>query len=461
MVDDLNKQTTTLSRLLVPLFVCLNTCGQLYCVCGNYAKLPLHTDNDVDIWAKNTSFVTQLIESICANLNYKMFLKNSNSTGSNLFFYSLEDKQYAFIHIDVLQECRWKSFLPLVKAITIEGQRKQYENFWVANETVDAAMHLMYPLSRFGKVTPKYYEDIIKEARNDDFWQIIQDGWGASFAKKVMPLIEKGMWAHVEKEFTRHKMKLFLYSLNKVRYTEIKSLILFVTSNIKRLIKPNGLFIAFIGPDGCGKTTIQNNLQPFFEKCFTKGKIKKFYWRPFLFPRIQALLLRNKRTVQTVDDNEDISARLELLHKVGVRKYFVHCIKLLYYWLDYILGRSKYQGAWSRGGIVCFDRYWGDLLVFPERFGISVPTWITKIFGFFVPQPDIVFYLHAAPEVLISRKPELPFTEIKRQTEQYSALCERYKNYYLINGDQPKEKVLADIIQTCLETMAQRYPQNL
>lgn len=451
---------SSLYELLTSLFEELRINNHPYCVCGNYDKLPHYTENDVDIWAKNPEILIKIIKNICFSLKYKIYLENTNATGTNLFictnaFHSHKD----FIHIDVLNECRWHSFLPLVRSKTIEDNRKSYKEFYVANETVDAAMHLMYPLAHFGKVTPKYYEGIIKEAETDAFWQIVQDGWSATFTKTIMPLVKNGSWAKLDKEFTNHKLQLSLRALSKVRGAEIKSFFSFITSNIKRLIKPNGLFIAFIGPDGCGKTTIQKNLMPFFQKGFTKGKIKKFYWRPFLLPRIKSLLPGGKQDIHDNGECEEPSARLEL-RKVGLGKRTAHCIKLFYYWFDYIFGRLKYQGAWSRGGVVCFDRYWDDLVVFPERFGINVPQWLVRLLGIFVPKPDIVFYLHAEPEVLIGRKPELPFEEMKTQTEQYKALCHRHNNFALIDGDQSESDVLEDVIRTCLEKMSKRYTEN-
>lgn len=449
-----------LYELLTSLFEELRITNLPYCVCGNYSELPHYTENDVDIWVNDPALLIEIIENICFFLKYKIYLENTNATGTNFFIYTNTLHSHKdFIHIDILNECRWHSFLPLVRSKTIEDHRKPYKEFYVANETVDAAMHLMYPLAHFGKVTPKYHDDIIHAAKADTFWQIVQDGWGIAFTKRIMPLVKNGLWNELEKDFANHKMKLTVHALSKVRGPEIKSFFSFVTCNIKRLIKPTGLFIAFIGPDGCGKTTIQNNLMPFFQKGFTKGKIKRFYWRPFLLPRIKFLLSGGKKDIRDNGEFEEPSARLEL-RKVGLGKRTAHCVKLFYYCLDYIFGRLKYQGVWSRGGVVCFDRYWHDLVVFPERFGINVPQWLVRLLGIFVPKPDIVFYLHAEPEVLIGRKHELPFEEMKTQTEQYKALCHRHNNFALIDGDQPEIDVLEDVIKTCLEKMSKRYPEN-
>ena len=276
---------------------------------------------------------------------------------------------------------------------------------------------------------------------------------GNPFCKKIQPLINGCLWSELEELFAVNRTKLTWYSLSSAGRAEIKSFYLSVKCNIQRLLRPSGLFIAFVGPDGCGKTTLQEGLKPFFAKGFTKGKIKRFYWRPFLFPRIKTLVT-GKRNPEP--DEAAPSDRLKL-RTAGLGKRAVHSLKLFYYWLDYIFGRIKIQGTWSRGGVVCFDRYWHDLLVFPERFGLNVPKKMVKFLTIFVPKPDIIFYLHAEPEVLIRRKPELPLNEIKQQVEQYKNMTLKERNCILINGEQSKEEVLRTVTATCLQTMSSRY----
>ncbi len=444
----------SLSLLMEDLFSILNEKKYNYCICGNYESLPFYTDNDVDLWCDEPEEVIKIIENICLKINYTIYLKNSNATGSNIFI-SLDDRQpLTIIHIDILKECRWYSFLPLVRCELIKRHRKIYKNFYVANEIIDAAMHFMYPLSYFGIVTPKYYDDIKKASADSDFWAILNDGWGQSFCKKIQPLLIDGNWKSVEREFAVNRSILILRLIRKLRWPEFRSLYYFIGSNIHRLLKPSGLFIAFVGPDGCGKTTVQSNLQLFFEKGFTKGKIKKFYWRPFFFPRLKSLI----NIGRDCDSNDDIdpSDRLEL-RESSLDKRFLHCIKLFYYWMDYILGRVKYQGTWSRGGVVCFDRYWDDLIVFPERFGLNTPKWLVQILGFAVPKPDIVFYLHAEPAVLIGRKQELPFDEMKKQVDHYKKLAEKKDNFEIIDGSRSQDEVLKDVVETCINKMAERH----
>ena len=451
------KINTPLSEFLSLLFSKLEEKQQLYCICGNYHELPYYTKNDVDIWTKNPRVICEIIEDISREQNKVIYLKNKNATGTNFFIWYDSGKEIDLIHIDVLVECRWYSFLPLVKSHIIEKQRKKYNGFFVANDTVDAAMHFMYPLAHFGKIPAKYKDDIKRKSQDKFFWEIVETGWGKSFSQYLKKLVDTDEWSKLENTFNNNKIKIAMHSLSKMRKSELKSVVKFISSNFQRYFYPTGLFIAFIGPDGCGKTTALNNLQPFFQKGFTKGKIKKFYWRPFLLPRIKQILQINSKEI--IEDNEDPSERLKL-RTAGFIKRSSHCIKLLYYFIDYLLGRIKYQGAWSRGGIVCFDRYWDDLLIFPERFGLNVPRSLVKILGVFIPKPDIIFYLHAEPDVLIARKPELPYEEMSRQIRGYKDLMKDDSRFVLIEADCSENEVLNKIIRTCLEKMSKRYPEN-
>lgn len=447
------RKNNRLSYFLIQLFNELSDKKIDYCVCGNYEQLPYHTENDIDIWSPSTKSVIELIENIAHQQNLKLYLKNTNATGANIFLWYENNGSFNTIHIDVLKECRWIAILPLVRASEIKKNRETYNQFYVANKIVDTAMHLMYPLAQFGKITPKYYKDIKLVSKDPKFWKIISQGLGHTFAKKIKPYAENEEWGKIENAFKKNKLKLIWHSVCQSKYTDVISLCLFIFYNIKRLLKPSGLFIAFIGPDGCGKTTAQNQLMPFFKKGFTKSKIKKFYWRPFLLPRIKELITRQK--VQDLDDHEP-SARLALRKANKTQRTF-HTIKLIYYWIDYILGRVKYQGIWSRGGIVCFDRYWEDLLIFPERFGLNISKRIVEILGIFVPKPDIIFYLHAEASILIGRKLELPINEIENQVSQYKKNALTRHNHLMINGAQSKEKVLQDIVRACLNKMSKRY----
>jgi len=63
-----------------------------------------------------------------------------------------------------------------------------------------------------------------------------------------------------------------------------------------------------------------------------------------------------------------------------------------------------------------------------------------------VQSPDLVFLLDAPPEVLRSRKQEVPPEETCRQREAYRTVVARLKMGRIINCAQPLDRVVTDIM---------------
>lgn len=455
VVTNDSEPATALSDLLIPLFDHLDRKRYAYCVCGNYEGLPYRTTNDVDIWAENVDAVIDSLKTSARNAGLELYLENKNAAGSNLFFWKLTSDGPITLHLDVLRECRWLSFLPLVTAEQLKQKREKFGEITVASETIDAAMHFVHPLTHFGRVVDKYKQDFIGQIDDPAFWKLLVDSLGGQFVEKIEPHFVSQNWTAIEEEFGKQRASIFFHAASRMKTEHYVSFSRFFRSNFARILQPNGLFIAFIGPDGCGKTTVQKNLEIFFAKSFTKGKVSKFYWRPFLLPRIRSLL---PGTPARDSIDRDPAERLDLRSTSPIKR-ISHCLKLVYYCLDFCLGRLKYQANWSKGGVVCFDRYWDDLWVFPERFGLTAPRWLVKSLGLLVPSPDIVFYLHADAEVLTARKLELPIDEMKRQISDYKHLSQVKKNCVLIAADQPEQEVMNSVIFQSLTMMTRRRAQ--
>lgn len=183
---------------------------------------------------------------------------------------------------------------------------------------------------------------------------------------------------------------------------------------IKRVIKPTGLFIAIIGTDGSGKSTVINKLSAELAPVFRRISLQ--HWKPSLF---------NKNNSQKITVTEP--------HKEAPRSIFVSCVKLLIYLLQYLSGYViKIFPMKVRSTLIVFDRYYYDFLVDQKRFRLKLPKKIIKIFSFLIPRPDLIFHLNTKPSIALERKNELNLEELKRQNEEFASLRNLLKERFFI-----------------------------
>lgn len=449
----LNYQSN-LKFFLNPIFEELDKQKVAYCVCGNYHDLPEFTSHDVDVWTENIGEVEKIILSVANNTGFVLYLYNRTANGSNNRFYKVAvDNSIEFVRIDLLQECAWSSFIPLVEAKNILQGRVEYKNFFIAEPIVETCMHLLYPLIQYGKIKEKYKEKICKYYKEPGFYNILSESLGGKTARHIINRIGDKDWDSIERENIKYKIILIFRYILHLNLKRLKIFFKFTKTNIYRLLKPSGLFIAFIGTDGAGKTTIINRLDKFFTQNFMSGKVEQFYWRPYLFPPLKNLAPFTKTT-----DNDEGNSQEGPAAKQG--NAIFSYVKFFYYFFDYIVGRKKYQSVWSRGGIVCFDRYYYDHIIYPQRFSFSVPRRLMSFMEKFIPQPDLIFFLYAPPEILNQRKMEHPFAEVVRQAKEYDDLISKLSNAHKINTTYSIEEVEKKIIRTCVEYMAGRLVQR-
>jgi len=76
--------------------------------------------------------------------------------------------------------------------------------------------------------------------------------------------------------------------------------------------------------------------------------------------------------------------------------------------------------------------------------------------GWFIPRPQLVILLDAPPEVLYSRRRELPFEEITRQREAYLELTRNLPNGHVVDASKLLDEVVVRVEQLILDYMAER-----
>lgn len=184
-------------------------------------------------------------------------------------------------------------------------------------------------------------------------------------------------------------------------------------------------FIAFLGCDGSGKSAV---IQGVAAELRADGhQVMIGHWRPkpFASPTGSA--------PSAADDP----------HGQAPRGFASSILKLGWLWLNWWAAWFLHLRRESRSGVVLFDRYHGDLLVDPKRYRYGGPMWLARLVSRLMPQPDLVIFLDAPPDVLLSRKQEVGRSALESARRDYLDFCDDNSRCRIIDASQSLETVIS------------------
>jgi thymidylate kinase len=211
-----------------------------------------------------------------------------------------------------------------------------------------------------------------------------------------------------------------------------------------------GLFLAFLGPDGVGKTTtvdrVMTRLKPIF------GEQQLFHWRP------QVLKPRTQEEERQDDDDWMAINR----HGDPPRGILVSLARLAGVLADYRIGYHSLIGpALDRGALVVFDRYYHDILVDSRRYRYGGPRWLLSALKAFLPPCNVLFtVLDADEDRILSRKREVSPHELRAQRRGYAELA-RSLHCPHIRTDFDPDQTLAEVLRGIGQHLTHRFDEKL
>lgn len=191
------------------------------------------------------------------------------------------------------------------------------------------------------------------------------------------------------------------------------------------------MFISFLGCDGSGKSAVIAGVT---ERLRAQGvAVTPGHWRP------QAL------------DGKDTAAgghghvTADDPHGQVARGTLASVLKLGWLWLNWWGGWWKFLRRASKDGVVLFDRYHADLLVDPRRYRYGGPMWLARIATGLMPQPDMVVFLDAEPDVLLARKQEVGRDALVAARRKYLLLAKSHPRFQVVDASRPLDDVVVAV----------------
>jgi thymidylate kinase len=194
---------------------------------------------------------------------------------------------------------------------------------------------------------------------------------------------------------------------------------------LHRRLHPPLPWLAILGPDGSGKSTLVAGIRDAWPAC-----VRVYHLRP-------ERLNRPGRAIGPVVDPHGKPPRGAVLSAVALM--FV----IMDWWLGYWTSIARHR---ARGDLVVFDRHLMDVLVDPRRYRYGGPLWLARAACAVVPRPNLIVILDAPPAVVRERKQEVSEAELHRQLAAYRHIAGVTPGAQLVDAAMPAKNVLEAVL---------------
>ena len=418
-----------------------------YCVLRNHSTLPTsHGGSDIDI----------LFSPVFFQKANRIILNTASDYGgrciSEIRAHRVISRSFCGRYNDRWWGVRFDTFAyvgtngcDILPVSHVLGRTILYRGIRVANPADAAIIAFIKEIIGAGR-TRKDYRQLAVNAFADEkrlFTAALQSYFGPNAFKRILlPLLQnkelnlRAASSTLKSEYLRTK----LASTVTVRLIDH-------WHRFRRVFNRPGAFVAVLGADGSGKSTIIEALQPPLENAL-HSPVNYRHMRPNLLPSIARLFGRPVSGGPVTEP-----------HASKPSGFLGSLLRISYYSIDYTFG--YWIAVWSlmakKPCLFIFDRYFQDYYIDPLRGRISLPKWLIKLYGIFIPAPDVILCLGADAEVMYARKPELPVEEVKRQVKDLQAFCKSNKRAVWIDTGCSIEESVDKALEAITSKMAARY----
>jgi thymidylate kinase len=417
-----------------------------YCILTGYEHLPDSFDSDIDFMVTPLDFLIlpALIQEISEATGAPIFQVIPHEVTARAFrLVSRSQGTTGFIQPDSCSDYQHFGKLWLRSEEFLAGRRWHPNGFWIPNASNEFIYYLIKRTNKrdFTEVHGRRLSQLYAEDPPASY-ALLRRFWSAPTARVIAGMAVSADWQPLIQNLKVYRAELMQHSAESFP-EKITSYWQRFHHAVERVLQPTGGWIAFIGPDGCGKSSVIEPVIAALSPAFTK--VVRFHMRP------KSLPARTANEGPVTDP-----------HGQAPRSYFSSIAKMVYLVVDYWLGYlTQVRPAIVHTKLVVFDRYFYDILVDPKRIRYGGPKWLPAFLSKLLPKPEVVLLLNAPPEVLWSRKQEVTYEEVVRQQKAYLQVAKDSGSITVIDASQPLSKVVDDALEAIIAHFSSRARKRL
>lgn len=434
-------------RLAGELLSLLNSRDVRYALLGAVRPLVDSLKGDLDIVVESSS-LRRVPEELAAfgaihGVHLVQVLQHEQSAWYFVLAWYDESRKLRFLHPDICGDYYRHGRLFLTAEELLEGR------MLARNVDFPGPFYLPRPALNF-----IYYllKKIDKGELNYQQGAYLSDLWSADPLGAARQSIR--FWPPAEANFICHAAEIRDWEPVQPRLAELRStlrrriprsarsLVGEVRRIADRIVRPTGVAVVFLGPDGAGKSTVigrvQRSLAPAFRR--THG----YHLRPGILGR------RGSAHPVTAP------------HADPPRGVIVSTLKLAYWWVDYTVGYLiAVLPRLIKSTLVLFDRYYLDIEVDAKRYRYGGPRWVARLLRRIIPHPRLMIVLNVPTSELERRKRELPEVELAHQAEAYRRLIRGLPGGHIVDASRQPDCVVTEVEHVVLAHLEQRTARRL
>jgi thymidylate kinase len=412
-----------------------------YCILTGYEELPDKFDTDIDFMVNASDFarIPAMLDEIAWATGTRLFQVIPHEISGRAFRLAASVGEcLTFVQPDSCADYRHFGKLWLRADEVLASRRWHPKGFWIPGAPCEFIYYLIKRISKrdltviHGARLSRLYSENPSGCRA---W--LSCFWKEGSANLLAEMAEACDWRPLVQNLENYRDELRRHSPERWAFGRR------ALHTIDRILQPTGGWVAFIGPDGCGKSAVIGAMTSEFAPAFQE--IVRCHLRP------KSLPARGTNEVPVTDP-----------HGQPVRGAVYSIAKMLYLFSDYWLGYlRRVRTETVRTRLVIFDRYFYDILVDPERVRYGGPKWLPRLLSHVIPRPEIIFLLDAAPDVLWSRKQEVRYGEVVRQRREFLELARKIAGAVVIDASRPLHEVTLQVREEMLNYFALRTRHRL